>query len=293
MITWLILLLWIATGFVLWGFWIEPNWFRLRHETVRLRKPLSRPLTILHLSDFHFVRRRFLLSRFFDQLAKLEPDFIFLTGDFIDELSGIEPCMANLRKLKAKQGIYAVFGNHDYRIYPPFLQWIAMFKFIPHHSLRPKEETEQLKETLEREGIQILINQNISIQLSGGEKMTLIGVDDPVSRRADLDRAFQGATNGSIRVALAHSPTIFPSMSQFGIDLAFAGHTHGGQIRFPGFGPIPNVKKSISQIVDSTNEFGFSGIVCRGLGAQDLVHPRLFCRPEAILVRIEGADRSI
>ena len=123
--------------------------------------------------------------------------------------------------------------------------------------------------------------------LSDNREMTLIGVDDPVTGRADLARAFNGARNGCLQLALIHSPILFPALGQRPIDAAFAGHTHGGQIRLPGLGAFPLVYK-FSNIIDSTNRFGFHGIVCRGMGAQELAHPRLFCRPEAIVVRMEG-----
>ena len=118
--------------------------------------------------------------------------------------------------------------------------------------------------------------------------MVLIGVDDPVTGRANLNRAFHGIENGTLHVALIHSPASFPSLSRRGIDIAFSGHTHGGQVRIPIVGPLP-LTKLFEPIIDSTDRFGFIGLVSRGMGAQPEARMRLFCRPEAVLVHIEGA----
>lgn len=277
---WFLLVAWV------WVQFIEPNWFRLTHKTLQMDKPLAKPLTILHVSDPHFAKERPWLNRFFDRLSRHEVDFVFATGDLIDDSRGIASCITNLKKLKARHGVFIVLGNHDYRTYPPFENIIHMVTGL--NLTQPRKDIEEFKESLREAGFHLLLNKNISIVLEG-HSVSIIGVDDPVTGRANLEEAFAGCSNGTLRLALTHSPLTFPALKQYRVDIAFAGHTHGGQIRFPLIGPIPLAYR-ISPIIDSTDRYGFVGLVSRGLGAQPVGRQRLFCRPEAMLVRLEGKD---
>lgn len=279
-----------AAGLMVWIFLVEPNWYQLRQQTVRLSKPLPALVTILHLSDFHFSGPRFFLSRFFDRLARLEPDFIFLTGDFIDTGNGIRPCAENLKKLRAKRGIYAVLGNHDYESYP---SWRQLLRVLTGESVgcgRKAGDIETLKAALEKSGVRILFNENIPLQLPGGGRGVLVGIDDPFTGRADFSKAFEGVLdNGAVKIALIHAPAPFPVLKHWKIDVAFSGHTHGGQLRLAGLGPHPLIRR-LERIVDSTDRFGFAGVVSKGLGANPPLHFRFGCRPEALLIRLEGKE---
>lgn len=269
-----------------WVFWIEPNWYLIRRKSFRIKKAIGKPLTILHLSDLHFTKDRFLLGRFFDRLARLDLDFVFVTGDLIDQETGIVPCVANLKKLKPKKGTYVVLGNHDYRQYPhfdPFI-WVLTGRSFS----RPRLEVEELKMGLRGAGFFLLENENRVVPLHEGKEAIVIGLDDPVTGRADLKKAFRGIENGVLHLALTHTPKVFPALTQHGVDVAFAGHTHGGQIRVPGYGPLPWVRWR-EPVVDSTHQFGFLGLISRGMGAHPFARLRLFCRPEACLIRIEGS----
>jgi predicted MPP superfamily phosphohydrolase len=208
-----------------------------------------------------------------------------VTGDLIDGPGGIEPCIANLKKLKPKKGTYVVLGNHDYKIFP----FIHQIKRIVTGRIigvdRP--ETELFKKRLIEEGLGLLINEHVRLDWLDGLAVNIIGIDDPITGRANYNQAFQGIRDAALQLALIHSPTHFAVLEKHDIDAAFAGHTHGGQIRIPGMGPLPLVYH-IEPIIDSTDRYGFPGIVSRGMGASPFLRIRLFCRPEALLVVIKG-----
>lgn len=285
---WVCVLFSVAFSCGIWSFLIEPNWFRLRRHTLAVNKRLGSPaLSCLHLSDLHFTRHRFFLDRFFDRLSSLDIDFVFVTGDLIDSREGIAPCVANLRKLKPKKGTYVVFGNHDYLIYPAFNDIVSLMGRRNLTKSRP--ETEELFQALKGAGFQVLRNESRLVKLGEDQDAAIIGVDDPISGRADMKQAFEGIQNGALRLGLVHAPILFWSFRRFKVDVAFAGHTHGGQIRLPGLGPLPWIHKLTPLIETTHRRYGFPCFVSQGMGAQVPLHLRFFCRPEALLVRIEGS----
>ncbi len=274
-----------------WVQWIEPHWLRFRKVTVHVKKPLPRPLRILHLSDLHTTKHHFHLDAFFNRLGAMDLnlDFVFVTGDLIDAESGIAPCVANLKKIQSRLGTYVVLGNHDYRNYHSLRVWRHLFTKTDSYTFRAESQRNRLKEQLSKASAKVLFNESLRIALGNGKEMTLVGLDDPVSRRANIPRAFSDVRSANLSIALTHSPVTFPTLAEHKIDLAFAGHTHGGQIRVPGMGPLARLLSHVSPIIDSTAEFGFHGVVSRGMGAKAGVRMRLFCRPEAVLVQVEGA----
>jgi len=80
------------------------------------------------------------------------------------------------------------------------------------------------------------LSKEFQYVLKGGKKaVTLIGVDDPVTKKNDLSGAIRNADPASLKILLAHSPEIFEEAVQSGMDLIFAGHNHGGQIFLVGY----------------------------------------------------------
>jgi predicted MPP superfamily phosphohydrolase len=106
--------------------------------------------------------------------------------------------------------VLAVLGNHDYYV-----------------------SGAGVKQALERNGYEVLRNQATITQVRGAP-LAIIGVDDPVTRRDDLDAAFAGVPAGVSRVVLCHAPDRAPAISARGADLVMSGHTHGGQIYVKG-----------------------------------------------------------
>jgi predicted MPP superfamily phosphohydrolase len=167
--------------------------------------------TIVQLSDLHVgmtIDRAF-VQRVVDQANALAPDLIALTGDLIDgPVDDLRDDVAPLAELRAKHGVYAVTGNHEY--YAGADPWIA---------------------EITRLGARYLRNERVQI----AEGLDLAGVDDHSAdgyrgHGEDLDKALGGRDRANALVLLAHQPRQVRRSAKFGVDLQLSGHTHGGQI---------------------------------------------------------------
>ena len=181
-------------------------------------------LKIAHLSDLHMTGR--IGPRWFEvvaeQVNKLQPDVIAITGDIVEN-EACWPWLANsLGKLQAKHGVYFVLGNHDFYI-----------------------DTNQTKKLLEDLGLICLSERWIETEWKG-TPVILAGNERPwAPQAADLstapmqdDEQLSQQLSQQLRLMLLHTPDEFAWACRQNANLALAGHTHGGQIRFPLLGPI-------------------------------------------------------
>jgi len=186
-------------------------------EIPRLPKSLD-GLSIVHISDLHFTGR--IGKSYFREVVRLsnefQPDLAVVTGDLIDKAACIDWAPEILGRLKARSGVYFILGNHD-----------------------RKFDHRRLRAVLGEAGLVDLGGRWIEIELRG-ERVVLAGNELPwFSEAADLRQAPPGrAEEGPLRIVLAHSPDQLAWAQRHDADLVLAGHTHGGQIRVPGLGPI-------------------------------------------------------
>jgi predicted MPP superfamily phosphohydrolase len=163
---------------------------------------------IVHLTDLHRSWRTSdaLLRRAVQIANAADPDLIVLTGDYVtDDPRDIAPCGAILSELKAREGIYAILGNHDYGTDGPAMECALM-----------------------RAGCTVLTNR--SVRLKGG--FWLVGIDDEILGRADISAAFEEVPADAYPLVLIHNPALAERFSERACT-ALAGHTHGGQVILP------------------------------------------------------------
>ena len=175
----------------------------------RVRVPLANlpvaSYTIAHLTDVHIgpLIGRDYAEQMVRRVNALQPDLIVITGDLVDgRLSELRPHIEPLRGLRARDGIYAVTGNHEY--YWDAERWLEHIRSL---------------------GIQVLRNQHVTI----ADAFELAGVDDS-SANEDLPRAVAGRDRARPLVLLAHHPRTIARAMKSGVDLQLSGHTHGGQM---------------------------------------------------------------
>ncbi|MEQ8223540.1 MAG: metallophosphoesterase [Candidatus Eremiobacterota bacterium] len=222
-------------------------------------------LKIIHLSDLHVSKYGKREERIRHIIKEEKPDIIFITGDFVSNSWGITPCLKTIDGIAAPLGVWAVWGNNDNGL---------------------KAKVKRLKEGLDRAGIKILTNENILIKLKDS-KIRLIGVDDPHRKKDNLKLAMEGTSEEEFKILLAHSPVIIREAADMGINIVLAGHTHGGQVRFPFLGAIYNHTWDLFRYsagmfrVKSTIMY-----VSRGLG-MSVIPIRFLCNAEFIIFTLK------
>lgn len=174
--------------------------------------------TIVQLSDIHTtgVSTPEHLARYCDEISRLNPDFILLTGDIFEEettLADLRTVCRLLGQLTCKQGIYFSYGNHDNAFY----------------SSSPNYTPEDLRRELEKNGITVLQDQVATIG-----NVALVGrIDISLdSQRKSTAQLLEGIDPENYIVVMDHQPLELEENAAAGVDLQLSGHTHGGQI-FP------------------------------------------------------------
>jgi predicted MPP superfamily phosphohydrolase len=165
---------------------------------------------IAHLSDLHITRRNARLDRVAAHLAAIRLDLLVLTGDFItapgNEPAAMEVLGRMLEQVRPRWGSVGVFGNHDT---PHF---IDLCRSLPVTWLR--DQVHRLPDV----GLEIL---------------GLGWPPDALALASQLTPPDATPGDGTLRLGLSHSPSSLAALSDLGVELVLAGHTHGGQIRLP------------------------------------------------------------
>jgi predicted MPP superfamily phosphohydrolase len=206
-----------AAGTLAYAAGVEPFQIEVVHSDLYLpRLPRSfEGYTIYVISDLHMRRLGRREQRVAEILTGLPPaDLVAVPGDMVHTPDGILPFFELARSMRAADGIYAVYGNSEYK-----------------NGVRPRAFAGQLEE----HGIVPLLNRSAMIA-RGGESIALAGTDDPVNWRDDVDAALEGVPDDRCVVMLMHSPESVAHAVRRGVDLVISGHTHGGQIKFPIIG---------------------------------------------------------
>ena len=271
----LVTILLVVSGLIGWAFFIEPNRLVLRQEAITIDgwpRALS-GLKIAVVSDIHagsaFIdddKVRLIVAR----TNQLQPDLIVILGDYIAgngrTSHRVEPEVfaPMLKELHAPLGVYSVLGNHDW--------WYDGYK---------------VRRELEANGIKVLENEVARIDVRG-TPLWLVGLADLWTRPQRIDQTIAQVPEGEPLIALTHNPDIFPQVPQR-VPLLLAGHTHGGQVRFPFIGSVVESSRFGERYeMGHVFENGHHLFVTTGIGTS-IVPVRFGVPPEIVLLELKSA----
>ena len=246
------------------AFVVEPSWLEITHYRIKSAK-LDRPVRVVVLADLQTDHIGAYERRALEQALAEKPNVILLAGDYL-QVSGrrFPPLCTALNKLlrelnfAAPDGVFAVGGNVD----SP--GWREIFAGLPVTAVDGVQ-------TFDTAGLSLTC---LPLGVSGQSRLTL-------SRPAD-DR---------FHVILGHRPDY--ALGDADADLLLAGHTHGGQVRLPGVGPLLTMAAVPREWAAGLTELsgGRKLLVSRGIGMERGGAPRLrfLCRPELVVVDLVPA----
>ena len=272
---------------VLYGAFVEHSWFRLRRYGVAIL-PAEGPatLTVLHLSDLHFVRGDAKKARFLASLPKA--DVTVVTGDFLAEPEAVETVVAAVAPTRGRLASWFVLGSNDYFVPRP-LNYLAYFRPRRRRRRGVRGRAPALIAQLGAAGWDDLTNVRHEVDLDG-LPVELLGLDDAHIRRQDYRVAPRQAPD-RFGFAVMHSPDSAPETAALGYPFMVAGHTHGGQVRLPGVGALVTNCTMPRRLVSGLIQMGPAILhTSPGLGTSKFAPFRFFCRPEATLIELTRRD---
>jgi predicted MPP superfamily phosphohydrolase len=268
---------------IAYGVLIERTWFRLaRYRLDILPTPASAPVTILHLSDLHFVPSDRRKARFISKLPR--PDVTVVTGDIIGEADAVPATVEALRPVRGRVASYFVLGSNDY-YRPRPLNPVRYFFPKRKKRIGVPSSWRDLVAKLEADGWVHLKNRGTEFALDG-TRVEVAGLDDPHIHRHDIRTAIRREPD-RFGLAVVHSPDPVAELAALGYDLIVAGHTHGGQIRLPIVGAIVTNSHMPRVLARGLSKVGGAYVhVSPGLGTSKYAPFRFLCRPEATVLEL-------
>ena len=251
---------------IFYGSIVEPRFISVNEYEVSISDNASSNLRVAVLSDLHIgpYKKAGWTSQVVRRTNELQPDMVWLVGDFIFDRAEQADMLSALSQLNAPLGVFAVTGNHDYY----------------------DENVEYVIAKLEEQGITVLRNASQEIEIDT-RSFILAGVDD-LWFAGNLSQTLQDLEDEDPVVLLSHNPDAV--LSQITIekaDLVVSGHTHGGQIRLPWLGSISDIPDLLGRDYDQ-GLFEYQGtnlLISSGL-SETGPRARLFNPPEIVLLNL-------
>jgi len=216
---------------------------------------------VVQVTDIHLVESGWREKMTISKLRQLNPDIIFLTGDYIESYSDFGDLEDYIREIGRIAPALAIFGNNDYCC------------------------AQEVEKAFLSAGIPLLKNQS-AVLSNGLDSIYVVGLEDNFLWRDDYFKASAAVPPGAERIVLGHAPAIVEKIDPDGVALVLSGHLHGGQIILPFYGSLARNTVCYVSRTYLSGVYHFNGINLfsnRGIGTS-LLPFRFLARPEIALL---------
>lgn len=269
----------LGTGGYFYAREVEPRMLDITRHTIKNAVLPSGfdGVRIIQFSDTHigFQYKIEQLEQLISQINDLNPDMIVFTGDLLDDprhFTQKNKLISMLSNLDAPLGKYAVYGNHDHGGYGSDLY----------------------KQIMEQSGFTLLLNTSANIKLLDGSSIWIAGIDDAMLGKPDLNASMDNIPSNSYTILLSHAPDKADEAADHQIQLQLSGHSHGGQIQIPFYGPLvtpPFAEKYVEGFYTAGRNNSLTLYVNRGLGTTRLPF-RFLSQPELAIFTLKNEKTS-
>ncbi|HKP06708.1 MAG TPA: metallophosphoesterase [Microbacterium sp.] len=288
----------VGAGAAIWGIGIERYLFTVRFHEVPVLPAGATPIRVLHLSDAHMAPWQHRKQEWIAALAELQPDLIVNTGDNLGHFDGLRGLRRAFDPLRGVPGVF-VHGSNDHAAPSPR----NPFRYFTgpsnvKHTAEPLD-TDALDDYLTGELGWIDLNNKVGSLDAAGLRIAAFGVSDAHRHWDRLEAlpeplaALRAEESADLSIGVTHAPyrRVLDDFVDLGADAIFGGHTHGGQVRIPGFGAlVANCDIPLRQArgLSAWKHDGRSVPlnVSAGLGHSIYAPVRFACRPEASLLTL-------
>jgi uncharacterized protein len=262
---------------LIWGSFVLPRQLNLIKTTINLEQTIeTENIQIAFISDLHVgpYKKSGFIEKAVNQIIEQQPDLVILGGDYLFVKEAEAKHLAPLEELGKRFPVYAVTGNHE-------------FHAGKYGDKKFNDETGLLRTLFEKWHINMLNNENSTVFIKNSE-FNLVGIEDLWSLQAKPELAFENYRATLPTILLSHNPDILLDKHHELADLILSGHTHGGQIRLPYLGSVPNLPTQLGRAYDKglfKTKNGYLYIT-EGLGESG-VRARFFSKPEISIITLD------
>ena len=270
---------------------VEAQAFKVRELDLALLPAGSESIRVLHISDLNITPAQTRKINWVKSLAKLEPDFVVGTGDFLAHQLAVPAVVEAMNELMDIPGAF-VLGSNDYfapSFKNPFMYFNKKREIRAEGTALP---TSDLVDELNDAGW-LDLNNKQSTAVINGVKIHFRGTDDPHINKDNYAAVAGAFDSDAFAFGVTHAPyrRVLQSFETDKADLVLAGHTHGGQICIPFYGALVTNCDLPQGQAKGFSTFGESEMplhVSAGVGTSPFAQVRIACRPEATLITLSA-----